>query len=233
MGMEEQNKVISVTLQEGIILFKKCDWKNALKIFLHIQTDKAEEKKEIAYYTGLCYAKLKHYAEAAPYLEDFIAESHDNMRVYQCRMTLAYVYVMIKNIKKAEYELTVLLNNGFESAQLYATMAYAAWSQNAFPRAIEWYEKALAVDANNLTALNGLGFVLADSGKDARRGIRYCKKAVEKAPDNPVYLDSLGWAYFMDSRISDAKKYLYKALSKMPNSPEIKTHISIVENKKA
>jgi tetratricopeptide (TPR) repeat protein len=233
MGMEEQNNAVSATLQEGIAFFKKCDWKNALNIFLHIQSDKIEEKRELAYYIGLCYVKLKHYAEAVPYLENFITVSRDSMRVYQCRMTLAYAYVMIKNIKKAEYELTILLNNGFESAQIYVTMAYAAWSQNAFPRAIEWYEKALAVDANNLTALNGLGFILADSGKDARRGIRFCKKAVEKSPDNPVYLDSLGWAYFMDSRIPDAKKYLYKALSKSPDSPVIKTHISIVENKKA
>jgi tetratricopeptide (TPR) repeat protein len=232
MDMEGQNNALSGTLQRGISFFKKSDWKNALSIFLHIRTDKEEEKKELAYYTGLCYAKLKCYAEAAPHLENFIAESQDSVRVYQCRMTLAYVYVMVKNIKKAEYELTMLMNNGFESAQLYATMAYAAWLQNAFPRAIEWYEKALSVDENNLTALNGLGFILADSGKDARRGIRYCRKAVEKAPDNPVYLDSLGWAYFMDSRISDAKKYLYKALAKMPDSNEIKTHISIVENKK-
>ncbi|MDR0645259.1 MAG: tetratricopeptide repeat protein [Treponema sp.] len=229
--MNEQNKA-SVTLQDGIVLFKKSDWKNALSVFLYIQADKEEEKREIAYYTGLCYAKLKYYTEAAPHLEKFIAESHDSTRVYQCRMTLAYVYVMSKNIKKAEYELTMLLNNGFESAQLYATLAYAAWSQNTFSRAIEWYEKALSVDADNLTALNGLGFILADSGKDARRGIRYCKKAVEKAPDNPVYLDSLGWAYFMDGRIQDAKKYLYKALTRAPNSSEIKTHISIVENKK-
>lgn len=233
MSMEEQHNAVPATLQEGIALFKKSDWKDALDVFLHVQPDNDEEKREFTYYTGLCYAKLKCYAEAVPYLERFITESRESTRVYQCRMTLAYVYIMIKNAKMAEYELTMLLNNGFESAQLYATMAYAAWSQSAFPRAIEWYEKALSVDADNLTALNGLGFILADSGKDARRGIRFCKKAVEKAPDNPVYLDSLGWAYFMDGRISDAKKYLYKALTKAPDSPEIKTHIAIVENKKA
>ncbi|MDR0784584.1 MAG: tetratricopeptide repeat protein [Treponema sp.] len=230
--MEEQHNATTAGLQEGIALFKKSDWKNALDVFLRVRTHSDVEKKEFMYYIGLCYAKLKHYEEAVPYLEKFISESHESTRVYQCRMTLAYVYIMSRNAKMAEYELTILLNNGFESAQLYATMAYAAWCQSAFPRAIEWYEKALSVDADNLTALNGLGFILADSGKDARRGIRFCKKAVEKAPNNPVYLDSLGWAYFMDGRIPDAKKYLYKALSKAPDSPEIKTHISIVENKK-
>jgi tetratricopeptide (TPR) repeat protein len=138
---------------------------------------------------------------------------------------------MTKKSKMAEYELTLLVNNGFESTQLYVTMAYAAWSQQSYTSAIEWYEKALALDPNNLTALNGLGFILADIGKDVKRGLRFCKRAVEKKPNNPVYLDSLGWAYYKDGKLAEAKKYLYRALEKKPDSKDIQDHIKAVEGK--
>jgi tetratricopeptide (TPR) repeat protein len=222
---------VAAALKEGTELFQKGDWENALAAFLNMQTDDPDELSELAYYTGLCYTKLKYFAEAQPYLEKFIASSHDNLRVYQSRMTLAYVYVMIKKAKMAEYELTLLVNNGFESAQLYATMAYAAWSQEANQKAIEWYEKALSVDNDNLTALNGLGYILADSGKDIKRGLRFCKRAVEKNPENPVYLDSLGWAYYKDGKIPEARKYLRKALDRAPDRQDIQQHLNIAEGK--
>jgi tetratricopeptide (TPR) repeat protein len=227
---------VATSLREGIAFFQKGKWENALQAFLNLATDAQansnddDEEKELVYYTGLCYTKLKRFKEAQPYLEKFINESRDNLRIYQCRMTLAYVYVMTNKAKMAEYELTRLVNTGFESAQLYVTMAYAAWSQQAYPKAIEWYEKALTIDRENITAMNGLGYVLADSEKDVKRGLRFCKRVVEKKPDNPVYLDSLGWAYYKDGKLVEAKKYLRKALERSPNSQDIKDHLTAVEN---
>ncbi|MDR2793614.1 MAG: tetratricopeptide repeat protein [Treponema sp.] len=226
--MEEVAGAVIVT-QEGVAFFQKGDWKNALRVFLRVQTKDTNEILELAYYTGLCYAKLKCFAEAQPYLEKYIKEAKDKRRVYQCRMTLAYAYIMTKKAKKAQYELTVLVNNGFESVQLYVTLAYAAWLQQSYTDAIEWYERALSVDSNNLTALNGLGFILADTGQDAKKGLRFCKRAVEKRPDSPVYLDSLGWAYYKDGKISEARKCLKKAREKAPDDVFIQEHLEAVE----
>ncbi len=220
---------VAPDIEKGAALFEKGDWEHALQAFLAIKTENPDHILEISYYTGLCYAKLKSFTEAQPYLEKYIHDAKNSMRVYQCRMTLAYVYVMMKKAKMAEYELTMLVNNGFESAQLYATMAYAAWSQESYTSAIEWYEKALGVDSNNLTALNGLGFILVDIGKDVKRGLRFCKRAVDKNPDNPVYLDSLGWAYYKDGRLPEAKKYLQKARDRDPGNVYIQEHLRTVE----
>jgi tetratricopeptide (TPR) repeat protein len=217
------------TSQEGVALFQKGDWKNALQFFLEVRTKDANEILELAYYTGLCYAKLKRFEEAQSYLEKYIREAHNNVRVYQCRMMLAYAYIMTKKARKAEQELTLLVNTGFESAQLYATMAYAAWSRQSYGDAIEWYERALSVDSDNLTALNGLGFILADTGKDVKRGIRFCKRAVEKNPDSPVYLDSLGWAYYKDGKRIEAMKFLLRAREKDPDNVFIREHLKLVE----
>ncbi|MDR2782366.1 MAG: tetratricopeptide repeat protein [Treponema sp.] len=215
--------------QEGIALFQKGDWKNALEFFLKTRPENTDEILESAYYTGLCYAKLKCFEEAQPYLEKYIANAQNSVRVYQCRMTLAYAYIMTKKARKAEYELTVLINSGFESAQLYATMAYAAWSRQSYGDAIASYERALSIDSQNLTALNGLGFILADTDKDVKRGLRFCKRAVEKKPGNPVYLDSLGWAYYKNGKRIEAIKFLLKAREKDPDNPFIREHLKMVE----
>jgi tetratricopeptide (TPR) repeat protein len=143
-------------------------------------------------------------------------------------MTLAYIYVITKRSKMAEFELTRLANNGFESVQLYATLAYAACAQKHFKQSVEYYEKALDLDGNNANALNGLGYVLVDTGMDILRGLKCCKKAVDLKPQNPAYLDSLGWAYYKNGELLEARTWLRRALDAAPSQNMIKEHFRTV-----
>jgi tetratricopeptide (TPR) repeat protein len=217
-------------LQEGIRLYRMKRWELALQELLNIKTDKtdSEDTTEVAYYLGLCYTKLNRYDDALLHLEQVVTAGQDPFRVYQCRMTLAYIYVITKRSKMAEFELHRLTNNGFESAQLYATLAYASWTQGHFPQAVEYYEKALDLDANNTTALNGLGFILVDTDMEPLRGLRYCKKAVDLKPQNAAYLDSLGWAYYKNGEMLEARTWLRRAAEAAPHEKEIQQHLRIV-----
>jgi Flp pilus assembly protein TadD len=143
-------------------------------------------------------------------------------------MTLAYIYVISQRAKLAEFELGQLIKNGFISAQIYTTLAYAAWAQKSNRRAIELYEKALELDQNNTTALNGLGFILADTNTDLIRAMRLCKKAVDMKPRNPAYLDSLGWVYFQSGDIAEARNWMRRAQEIAPSNEEIKGHYRLV-----
>jgi tetratricopeptide (TPR) repeat protein len=182
-------------LEEGIRLFRLKRWEAALGKFLQIDTDTSDENADLAYYLGLCYTKMERYEDALLYLEQVITSASNPLRVYQCRLTLAYVYVITKRFKLAEFELSRLVNGGFESVQIYTTLAFASWAQRQYQKAVDYYEKALGLDGNNTTALNGLGYILADSDIDIPRGIRLCRRAVDKKPQNAAYLDSLGWAF--------------------------------------
>jgi tetratricopeptide (TPR) repeat protein len=220
----------SGVLQEGIRLYRLKRWDLALAELLQVSADKftPEENAELAYYLGLCYTKLERYDDALLYLEQVVTSGQDPLRIYQCRMTLAYIYVLTKRSKLAEFELHRLANNGFESAQLYSTLAYAAWSQKRGQQAVDYYEKALDIDKDNPTALNGLGYVLVDSGMDLLRGLRCCKKAVDLKPQNAAYLDSLGWAYYKNGEILEARTWLRRALEAAPAQKEIKEHLKAV-----
>jgi tetratricopeptide (TPR) repeat protein len=218
------------SLGEGIRLYRLKRWDFALVELLSINTERfsPEENVELAYYLGLCYTKLERYDDALLYLEQVVTSGHDMLRTYQCRMVLAYIYAITKRSKMAEFELRRLVTSGFESVQLYTTLAYAACTQKHYKKAVEYYEKALDLDEKNANALNGLGFILVDSDMDLVRGLRCCKKAVDLKPNNPAYLDSLGWAYFKNGELLEARTWLRRAHDAAPHMKEIKEHFKTV-----
>jgi tetratricopeptide (TPR) repeat protein len=221
------------TLKEGIRLYRLKKWEPALQELLRVKSDHFGngERAELAYYLGLCCTKMGRYDDAIVYLEQVINLGQDMLRTCQCRMTLAYIYAITARAKMAEYELARLTSRGFESAQLYATLAYAAWSRKQHRRAVEFYEKALDLDPSSATALNGLGYVLADTGMDPRRALRYCRRAVDLRPQHPAYLDSLGWTYFKLGDLPEARTWLRRALDLDPEQREIKEHILAAEGR--
>ena len=230
---QKQNKggsSVEDKILEGVKQFRLKNWKQALDEFLSKDTSglNPEEKAELAYYLGLCYTKLGNYGEALNFLEQVVTTGSDILRIFQCRMTLAYIYVMTKRVKMAEYELKKLQSSGLESPLLYNTLAYAAWMQKQYRNSIELYEKTLEIDSDNATALNSMGYILADTGMDTMRALRLCRKAVDFNPQNPAYLDSLGWAYYKSGEVLEARTWLRRALDIAPGEEEIKKHFRAV-----
>ena len=56
-------------LTDGINLYRQKAYTGALAFFLSLPVDSGADKNEVAYYLGLCYAKLQKYDDALLYLE--------------------------------------------------------------------------------------------------------------------------------------------------------------------
>jgi len=217
-------------LKKGIRLYRIKRWESALEEFQLVETEhfSNEERAELAYYLGLCYTKLERFDEALLYFEKVLAISNSPLWTYQCRLILAYIYIITGRAALAENELKNLEAGGLESAMLYNTLAYAEYVQKHYLAAIEWYEKALDIEKDNPTALNSMGYILADTGMDTQKGLRLCRKAVEKNSQNAAYLDSLGWASYRCGKLNDARNWLRRALEIAPQEKEIKEHLRVV-----
>ena len=216
-------------LSQGIDLYNQKKYSDALAFFLALPEDSGLESQEIAYYLGLCYAKLKRYGDALLYLEQVVTGGEQIERVLQCRFLLAVIYTKSKRKRLASFELNKLLESGYKPASVYASMAFIAWEQQEIDLALSYYEKSLEIDENNVTSLNGLGYVLATENRDLTKALSCCKKAVQNSPDSAACLDSLGYVYFKLGLLKDARKYLEMAEQLDKENDIIAEHIRDVQ----
>lgn len=79
------------------------------------------------------------------------------------------------------------------------------------PRAEETLEQVLDEFPEDVSALNDLGYLWADQGKNLERALEMVRQAVEAEPDNAAYRDSLGWALYRLGRVAEAVVELEKA----------------------
>jgi tetratricopeptide (TPR) repeat protein len=209
-------------------LLASRNWAGGLEALRGVEPEDGN-RFEIAYLYGICHARLGNWDDALLYLEQVVTGGLDPVRDSQSRMALAYVYTVTGRHRLAEYELEKLRESGFESVQVFAFLGYSAWSQGRSEEGLRWYAKALELDPENANALNGMGYLLACEGKDGARALTFCRKAVDKVPDNPAYRDSLAWAYFKLGFLDEAKKHIERALSLSPRSAEIGEHARAIE----
>ena len=220
-------------LSNGISLYAQKKFADALAFFLALPDDSGADNFDLAYYIGLCYARLEKYDDALMYIEQVVTGGKDYQRVLQCRYLLAIIYVKSGRKRLADFELNKLLETGYKTADVLASLAFISWENRDIDKCLEYYERSLEKDSENVTALNGMGYVLAEEGRDLTRALGYCKKALDNSPQNAACLDSLGWVYYKLGLLEESAKYLRRAEEKLPENVEIQKHIDSLEKARA
>ena len=85
------------------------------------------------------------------------------------------------------------------------------------------FESLLKDRPEDASLLNALGYSLADRNLKLPRAETLIRKALEASPDNPAFLDSLGWVRFRRGDIPGALPYLERAYRIFPDA-EIASH---------
>lgn len=86
------------------------------------------------------------------------------------------------------------------------------------------FRKVLARDPMHAQALNYLGYMLAERGERLDEAISLVERALAIEPDNPAYLDSLGWAFFQQRRYDRAEPLLRRAAERLPSNSVVQEH---------
>ena len=82
-------------------------------------------------------------------------------------------------------------------------------------------------DPVNADALNALGYTLADLTDRHEEALALIQRALKIKPQEPAYIDSLGWVLYRLKRFEEALMYLRQALSLFPND-EVAAHLGEV-----
>ncbi|MDR3312405.1 MAG: tetratricopeptide repeat protein [Spirochaetaceae bacterium] len=219
------------SFEKGIALYNLGNYKDALSAFLQCSPEQTTGNISFAYYTGLAYMRLKHYEDALGYLELVVTSGSSLEQVRQCRFLLAVIYNLTHRERLADFELHKLLDSGYKTAEVYSALAYSSWEQKKTNECISYYELAIKKNKKSVTALNGLGYVLACMGKDLTTALKLCKQAVDISPNSAACLDSLGWVYFKLGMLKQARAYLERAERLNNSHKDIIAHMEALVQK--
>jgi tetratricopeptide (TPR) repeat protein len=89
------------------------------------------------------------------------------------------------------------------------------------------FRQLIAEDPLDAGALNYLGYMLAERGASPHldEAVSLIQRALKVDPDNPSFLDSLGWAYVQQGRLDLADAPLTTAAAKLPTNSVIQEHL--------
>lgn len=227
--------MVDFDISRGIKFCAEGRFEDALDFFFNCpEPENAEEASELAFYSGLCYIKLEQYEAAMNALEQAITACKEKAKVARARLLLSFAYTKTGRLKLAEEELRILDHSETDQNEALAVqnaIGYLAFEKGDVDRAIECYEKVLEVSPKNVTAMNGLGYVLADTNQKLPKALTLCKQAVEANPDYVPYLDSLAWVYHKMNFPNEAKKLIQKVKEMVPNDEIVKKHYDEIFNK--
>lgn len=158
--------------------------------------------------------------------------------MYDDYINYLYISTLFTHSKKdteaIEYaNKALLLAKGKERKQIaQLNLATAFQISSNFDQAEKILLSILADTPNNPIALNNLGYLFLESGKDFEKALSLINQAIRIDPRNPTYLDSLGWAYYKLGKFDEAEKYLIKAMRYDSSSAAILEHLGDVYIKK-
>ena len=105
-------------------------------------------------------------------------------------------------------------------------LAQQAQAQKRNADAKAGYEKVLAIDSNNIVALNNLAWMLGEEKNP--KALEYAERAHQLAPFSPNVLDTLGLTLSREGDAKRAVQLLQMATRLAPNEPEIRLHFAQV-----
>jgi len=148
-----------------------------------------------------------------PVLLDLLGSALERQKRYQEALDILYRSVSIDSTSVAPY----------------ITIGFVYDETNQFERAESTYVRALRIEPDNATLLNNYAYLLAARGLRLDEALRMSERSIEQTPDNPSYLDTMGWIYFKMEKPDHALEFLLKAagLSDTENS-ELLDHIGDV-----
>lgn len=152
----------------------------------------------------------------------------------QVYLTLAEIQTRLGHWRKASAALKKaekLAKSKDDTLFVYFLRSSLFERENRLAAAEAEARKALALAPDNPMALNSLGYMLADQGKDLPEALTLINKAVKLDPMNYAYLDSLGWVYFKMGDYTKAEQNLRQACDRDGSDPTVHDHLGQVYEK--
>ncbi|HAW50448.1 TPA: hypothetical protein DCX16_05835 [bacterium] len=205
----------------GISLEKNEDDELAEK---HYKIAKDGEIKEAFVRLGWMLLRKERDEEGLSLVDEGLSKFGDDHDL----LVLKGIFLQEKKPDLAKEIFKKLIKKNPDDDYLYFHLAICYDRMGDKSKAISYLYKAIRLNPRNAPAYNYIGYTWADSNKNLKRALSLIEKALMLDPDNPAYIDSLGWCYFRLGMIDEGLKELLKALGLDRENWEILEHVGDV-----
>lgn len=206
----------------GMTYADKRDWKSALDLLSPI-LEKTPDSILLIDIVSDMMDRTGDLVGSLRLLENAIVRIPNNPRLY---LALSGIYRRNGYADKAISVIQRACESIPGDRQLTLTLAVSYEQLHDWKNAIETAELLLDVNPEDPEVLNFIGYTLADYDQDLERAETMLQKAIEKEPNNPAYLDSMGWLLFRTGRFERAIELLQESLNYMNTDALIYDHLA-------
>jgi tetratricopeptide (TPR) repeat protein len=162
------------------------------------------------------------------------AQLHGDTGDRDTYLNIAQVYERGRRYKEAEEAAHIaeaLPGQPRENEMVWFLLGAIYERQKSFGKAEEQFKKVLAVNPKNAPVLNYYGYMLGDLGIRLDEAESLVQQALKEEPYNGAYLDSLGWIFFKENKLSASEITLRKAVERERHDATIHSHLGDLYSK--
>lgn len=147
---------------------------------------------------------------------------------------LPYLFAGIALNQKSEYEkalnhledgLAYVLGNQALKEQFYLQLGESYFRIQEYSQSDAYFDKALALNSENATALNNYAYYLSIRGERLDKALSLTEKSNRLSPNNPVFLDTWAWVLYKREEYAAALDKMEKVIKDLPQKdPEVWEH---------
>jgi tetratricopeptide (TPR) repeat protein len=166
--------------------------------------------------------------EAVKVLRSQLTKTEADRDIY---LNIAQVYERGRHYKEAEeaaQTAEAIPGQPRDNEMVWFLLGAIYERQKFYDRAEVEFKKALDANPRNAPVLNYYGYMLGDLGIRLDEAEALVQRAIKEEPNSGAYLDSLGWIYFRENKLTEAEATLRKAVQRETHDATIRSHLAEV-----
>jgi tetratricopeptide (TPR) repeat protein len=185
-------------------------------------TELASWNAEAWVYLSSVFLQEDRYAEAVPVLEAAVKAVPREPRV---NFFLGVAYNRVGRNEEAARALERARELSPKDVPTISQLALVYETMGRQTLTDSLYEEALRLEPDNHLILNNYSYSLSERNIQIERALAMAKRAVEAQPQNPSYLDTIGWIYYRLGDYPKAEEYVLRAIQSGDVSAVVHDHL--------
>ena len=174
------------------------------------------------------YAALRNGPKTESLLKTLIRVEPGNMQGYSL---LGQLYIAQRRLAEATAEFRTMAERDKRSVAAHTMVGLLYQTQGDTAAAVEWYEKAVQIDARAPVAANNLAWHYAGNPTKLDTALQLAQTARAQSPEEPSIIDTLGWIYYKKEMVPLAVTSFEQAVEKSPRNPVYHFHLGLAHAK--